>query len=377
MPQQHRSKIIAAIVAFLVIAWMASGIFNGEQPAETVTVADKQDKAAALDTVDSVQTRTLSTIERPETITVNGRTEAFRRSRLSSEISGQINQVMASDGAILNEGDIIATINVDDRAATVSSAENRVRQYEIEYTTAQKLLDRGFSTAVEVATKKAELESARAALNRARLDLNNTKIRAPFNGVLEERMVEEGDYVQLGTQIAEFIDLNPIKAVGFIAEQRIGAIALGQTGRVILPSGDAYDGKVSFISRTADPATRTFRIELTVDNPDLNIADGLTSKIILQGRTRRAHEISPSVLTLDDDGNVGVKYVIDGIVAFKPVNITSSDPQSILVTGLPDPVQLIIVGQDFVSAGDAVTTVDAASESFTAEEAEDILGAPP
>ena len=377
MPQQHRSKIIAAIVAFLVIAWMASGIFNGEQPAETVTVADKQDKAAALDTVDSVQTRTLSTIERPETITVNGRTEAFRRSRLSSEISGQINQVMASDGAILNEGDIIATINVDDRAATVSSAENRVRQYEIEYTTAQKLLDRGFSTAVEVATKKAELESARAALNRARLDLNNTKIRAPFNGVLEERMVEEGDYVQLGTQIAEFIDLNPIKAVGFIAEQRIGAIALGQTGRVILPSGDAYDGKVSFISRTADPATRTFRIELTVDNPDLNIADGLTSKIILQGRTRRAHEISPSVLTLDDDGNVGVKYEIDGIVAFKPVNITSSDPQSILVTGLPDPVQLIIVGQDFVSAGDAVTTVDAASESFTAEEAEDILGAPP
>ena len=367
MWQQHRSKIIAAGVALVVILWMASGGFTGDSdtdPANTSNseAAESMDENGALDQLDRVQVETLSAIAHPEQIQVSGRTAAARQSQISSEISGQVSEIMAQDGALLNAGDTIVTINIDDREAAVRSAENRVKQYEIEYRTAQRLLDRGFSTQVEVATKRAELESARATLNRAQLDLANTRVRAPFDGVLEQRMVEAGDYVQVGTQIAEFLDLDPIKVVGFVAEQRIGQVETGQEGRAILPNGAEHRGEISFVSRTADPSTRTFRVEMTVDNPDLKIADGLTARMVLDGPVRLAHRITPAVLTLNDVGSVGIKYVAQGKVAFQPVEITSSNPDAVWVTGLPDPVQVIVVGQDYVQVGQTVDAVEVNSD---------------
>lgn len=351
----RRSKIIAIVIAVLAVLWMLSGQFGSADddsaPASTTALDNGH---TSLDTVQTVEVQTIYAENRPRIITVNGRTEAFRTSRISSEISGQIDEILAENGAVLNQGDPIVSINVDDRAAAVRSAQNRVKQYEIEYTTAQNLLKRGFSTNVQVATKRAELESAKAALARARIDLENTKVRAPFNGILEQRTVEDGDYVQIGAQIGLFLDLNPMKVVGFVAEQRIDSVKIGQGARITLPNGNRYDGKVHFISRTADEATRTFRVEVTVDNPSLEIADGLTAEMQLQGDAHMAHRISPAVLTLGPNGEVGVKYVVNGIVEFMSINITTSDPQAIWVTGLPDPVDVIVTGQDFVNAGQSV-----------------------
>lgn len=365
-----QSKLIAAVIAVLAIIWMASGQFgSSEQPSED-TVQENAAASKSLDTVQTVEVQTLSAQDHPRMITVNGRTEAFRTSRISAEISGQIGEILAENGALLQQGDPIASINVDDRAAAVRSAQNRVKQFEIEYKTAQNLLERGFSTNVQVATKRAELESAKATLRRAEIDLENTKVRAPFDGVLERRMVEDGDYVQIGQEIALYLDLDPIKVVGFVAEQRIDNVKIGQDAQIATPNGNSYTGQVYFISRTADESTRTFRVEVTVDNPDLEIADGLTSEMQLEGGNQVAHKISPAVLTLGPEGDVGVKYVEDNTVQFMPVNITTSDPDAIWVTGLPDPVQLIVVGQDFVTPGQQVETkerTDSASAEMDAE----------
>ncbi len=375
-PNATRSKIIAAVIAVLAVIWMASGQFGGAQDnSETTESAPAASKS--LDSVQTVEIETVSAQSRPRMVRVNGRTEAFRTSRISAEISGQVDEILSENGAVLKQGDPIVSINVDDRAAAVRSAENRVKQFEIEYKTAQSLLERGFSTNVQVATKKAELESAKASLARARIDLNNTKVRAPFDGVLDRRTVEDGDYVQTGDQIGLFLDLDPMKVVGFVAEQRIDSVKIGQDAEVTLPNGNNYAGRVHFISRTADDATRTFRVEVTVDNPDLEIADGLTAEMHLQGAEQLAHRISPAILTLGTNGEVGVKYAVDNQVMFMPVNITTSDPDAIWVTGLPDPVQLIITGQDFVSVGQSVetrerTAMDAADKEMGAPVPNDI-----
>jgi multidrug efflux system membrane fusion protein len=98
--------------------------------------------------------------------------------------------------------------------------------------------------------------------------------------------------------------------------------------------------------------TRTFEVEITVPNPDLAIRDGQTAAILVSADGARAHRLSQSALTLNNDGKLGVRIVGDGnIVAFMPIELVRDDIDGIWVSGLPDTVDVIVVGQDFVTAG--------------------------
>ena len=349
-----KSTFLAIIIAVLAIAWMASGMMKDNAP--KTDTKDPQ-KTAKVKTLQSVQTEALYSESHQQKIRLSGRTEASKSTTISAEIQGKIKDFKAREGSVLKEGDLIASINTDDRYAALKSAQNRVKQREIQYKTAKNLIDKGYSTEVQVATQRAELESARAELRRAELELKNTKITAPFDGILEKRDVEKGDYVRVGDNIADFIGLDPIKVAAFVAEQRIQSIELGQMARAKLPNGNTHEGIVSFISRTADPTTRTFRVEIEIENTDLKIADGLTTEVTLFGGKDKLHKISPAILTLSEAGDVGVKYVDDqNIAQFMPVAITSSASDAVYVDGLPDPVNIITVGQDFVTVGQTVDT---------------------
>jgi multidrug efflux system membrane fusion protein len=237
-----KSYLIALGIAVVAGLWMASGTMDQNGDDQTETGKDVQPKATqSLNTVNTVQTRTLTAEKHTRKIIINGRTAASRTARISAEIQGQINDIRTDDGSRMKKGDVIATIKIDDRKVALESARNRVKQFELEYKTARNLVERGFSTEVQVATRKAELEDAKAALRRAEIALQNTKIRAPFDGILEQRNVEEGDYVQIGAEIALFIDLDPVYVVGFVAEQRIQDIETGQPGVAILPDGSRHE----------------------------------------------------------------------------------------------------------------------------------------
>lgn len=355
-----KSYIIALVIFVLAMLWMASGFIERNGTAET---ADPE-TSRSLSTVKEVQIQTLTAEDHLQHITVNGRTAASRTAHIAAEIAGQIEEILAEDGEQLERGEAIATIRVNDREAALESARNRVLQYELEFETARNLVSRGFSTEVQVATRRAELEEARANRRRAELDLENTKIRAPFGGILDQRMVESGDYVQTGDQVALFLDLDPIHVIGHVAEQRIHDINIGQPGAVTLPDGTRHQGHIRHISRIADDTTRTFQVELEIANPDLVIADGLTAEMRLEGQRRRAYRITPAILTLSSDGAIGIKYVDDQQrVRFKPVSVTASQSDAIWVTGLPDPVRVIVIGQDFVEEGQSVTAVEATTDA--------------
>jgi multidrug efflux system membrane fusion protein len=111
-------------------------------------------------------------------------------------------------------------------------------------------------------------------------------------------------------------------------------------------------GEVTFLSRSADPETRTFRVEIEVPNADLAIRDGQTAEIAIASAGVNAHLIPQSAMTLNDDGTLGVRMVDgDDIVAFAPVTIMRDTMQGVWVTGLPDTADVIVVGQEYVTAG--------------------------
>ena len=134
---------------------------------------------------------------------------------------------------------------------------------------------------------------------------------------------------------------------------------MGAQGRARLVSGARVDGTLRFIASVADPATRTFRIELQVDNPDGRIPDGVTAEIHVPLQRLSAHLVSPAILTLDDAGRLGVKTLTDeGLVGFSPVEVLETGPDGVWLDGLPPVVTFITVGQDFVQIGQKVRAVE-------------------
>ena len=205
---------------------------------------------------------------------------------------------------------------------------------------------------------EAALASARARLARIREDIDHTVVRAPFAGVLEERLAETGDFLDVGAPVAVVADLDPLVVSVHIVQQRIGEVTRGGSAEVRLPDGRTRTGRVRYIARTANEDTRTFRVEVTVPNAEGAIPAGLSAEVRIPVGEVQAHFVSPALLTLDDAGVLGIKSVDDdNRVGFHPVELVRAQPEGVWVSGLPETVRLITVGQGFAREGERVRPV--------------------
>ena len=212
---------------------------------------------------------------------------------------------------------------------------------------------------VVVAQLKAALESSKAAVARAKLALEKTKIVAPFDGIVETRTVEVGDLLNIGAVCASILDDSPMLLVGLVPEQDVGALATGArvTGRLL--SGEEVEGTVSYLARAADSISRSYRIEIEVDSRYENLREGVTVEILVNANEVIAHRIPSSSLTLDDTGKVGVKIIDrNNTVQFYNIEIIGDETNQldpgIWVTGLRDTVTLVTLGQEIVFPGQIV-----------------------
>ena len=183
---------------------------------------------------------------------------------------------------------------------------------------------------------------------------------APFGGILDSDTAETGSLLQPGSLCARIVQLNPIKVVGHLSDAEVDQVGIGNTASVRLTSGLERVGKVTYISRSADPDTRTFRMEIEVDNSDQAIRDGSAVEVFVTAEAEMAHLIPQSAMTLNDTGRLGVRLVVDGTARFNPVAIIRDTPEGSWVKGLPASAEVIVVGHEYVVDG---TPVTAARES--------------
>ena len=350
------SIIVAGVLAVGATAWILSGqIASDDRQAVANERAETKERATNLI---SVRIRPVQPRTQQWAVIVNGRTEESREVTIRAETAGPIVAISREVGSIVDPGDVIARQDVEDRNAKLAQAVALVRQREIEHRAAAKLAKKGFRSDTKLAEARTLLDAARAQAKSRRIDLSRTTIKAPFRGILEARYVEKGDFVKIGDNIAKIVDLDPLLAVGFVSERDIGSLKVGGRGRVTLIDGRFADGTVRFIAAVADPETRTFKVELEIPNPGHQIRSGLTGELNLPLNPVRAHLVSPSVLTLADDGRIGVRIVDDGnIVRFSPTEILADSPEGLLVSGLKDGQRLITVGHEYVKAGQKVRPV--------------------
>jgi multidrug efflux system membrane fusion protein len=293
-------------------------------------------------------------------IVLNGRTAPARRVELRAELAGRIVELPVERGGVVEAEEVIARIDRRDREAWLRRAEAMLLKAETDYAAAVKLRQKDFMAETELAAKRAALEEARATVERARLELTHTEIHAPFAGILDKRPVEIGDFLEMGDPVGTVLEQDPLLVVGDVAEVDAGGLRPGMPGRAALVTGERVAGRVRYVAREADPATRTFRVELEVPNPGNRLPAGTSAEIRLPLEPVPAHEVSAALLVLDDAGALGVRAVDEeSVVRFHAARIVRAGPQSVWLAGLPERLRLITVGQGFVAAGQRVTPVEA------------------
>ena len=329
-------------------------------------------------------------------VPLRGRTEAMRAVTVAAETAGRVISTPIRAGAYVETDSVLCQIDPGTRLtarqealaaldsararlpeaeAMLAGARAQLTAAEIDANAATRLSESGFasetraagaeavresalagiqSAEAAVAQARSGIRSAEAAVTRAEEEIARLTIKAPFAGYLESDTAELGSLLQPGSPCARIIQLDPIKLVGFVPEAQVDRVALGAEAGARLASGRNVIGEVSFVSRSADERTRTFRVEITVANPDVSIRDGQTADILIRTAGIPAHLLPASAMTLDDNGTLGLRLVTDGVVQFAPVRMLRDTANGVWLTGLPDLADVIVVGQEFVTDGVSV-----------------------
>jgi len=348
LKQSHLFAIGIAVV--VVLFFLVGGIVGMFGEKEKTVEAAPARVAEPL-----VQVRLIDEAQRPYVISIRGRTEANRTVIVRAETAGPVAATPAREGSFVGKGTVLCRISTDARQASLDQARALQRTRQLEKEASDRLAVQGYRSQTQVLQAQANLDGANAQVRQAEVLLDQVNIRAPFSGVFDRREAEVGTYLAPGGACGTMIQLDPLIIIGDVAERDVSGIRVGAMATATLISGEVLTGRVRLVARDADPATRTYRIEIEAPNPGGRSRSGLSAEVRITTGAGPAHLVPATALVLDSAGRQGVRYVIEGDrVAFAPVAVLEETPQGVWVSGLRGGARVIIAGQSYVSEGQKV-----------------------
>ncbi len=347
-PGASRSTWIAAVLVVAIVGWMGSGfLFPSEQEEDTATREAPQPVAVAV---------TQSMAEKvTQFYQAEGQALPDRDTLLRAETSGDVAEVLVEKGQDVSAGDVIARLDPATNDAETKRAAEALAQAQREFDIAEQLLARGVATQDRVVQARAALASAQAQVTAVEQAAEALTITAPFTGRIETLDLDVGEFVSAGVEVGRLVDITPLTVAIQVPQQSLTRLKVGQPATVRFITGEERDGTVAFVGTSAASETRTFLAEIEVANEDGAIPAGISAEVIIPTGDVTAHFLSPSIVSLDTSGALGVKTVDDGdVVAFFPIEVVKAQIDGIWVTGLPEAVDVITVGQGFVNTGETV-----------------------
>lgn len=358
---------VAAITVFIgTAAWVATGEFSSVGSAadeEAVTPAAAVEAQVAP--VRSVAVIDAPRIDHSRAIRVSGYTDADKRATLATRAAGIVEELPVTLGSRVEAGDLIVKLEAEGKEAAVATARQLLVQREAELAAAERLAQSGSLPKLQLDNSRSALASAKSQLEAAEAELSRNELRAPFAGVIDRIDVEFGSSVQSGAQVATILNLDPVLAKGEVSERDLVHIKPGNAAEVRLVSGQEVKGEVRHVSRDATPATRTYRVEVAIPNPEGTIPAGMTAEITLRAEAVEATVLPRSVVTLSMNGDLGIRAVdADNKVVFYPIDIVDDTPRGLVLGGIPAGVRIIVAGQELITEGDIVNPVEADQETI-------------
>jgi len=312
---------------------------------------------------------------------------------LSFRVSGYVVHLKsgkASDGRVraLEPGDLVTAGMVLGRLrrtefqATVDRARSAreeeqaaLTQAELDYGRVAKLWEQESITKPAYDASKARLDTARAKLGEAaaqvreaQVALDDTELRAPFDGVLLDRKVELGTLVPAGTTAFTVADLRVVKGRFNVPDSALGDFRLGQDLAVSVDAfpGRSFKGRVISRAASADPRVLSFQIEVSIANPELKLRSGMIAAVELAGTSEQTHQIQVPVDALVYDA-IHDRYLVYGIeqrtgstyareILVRPGPLSGSSV--LILSGLSPGQRVITSGANLLRPGDLVSEME-------------------
>ena len=347
----NKTTKTAILVLSALLLWMLTGIFQNSSNSNDINSL----KINTEETVIKVKAKKIKSELRQSNVLVQGRTESNRNVLVSSETNGIVREIFVKKGDFVKKDQILCKLSTDSRKAKLDEAKALMLQKKLEWDASKVLVEKGYRSQTKAAGSKAAYDASKALVIQMEEELENINIRSPFDGFFNDNLAEVGDFLSIGMPCGQVVDYNPILVIGQVSEQEIKKIKSDIQGYAVLSTGEKLNGLLSYVSKTADSKTRTFRIELEINNSNFDIKDGITAELFIPTKKVKAHLIPPSSLTLDSDGKIGVRHIgSNNEVIFSDVEIIGDEKELIWVSGLPEEITLITIGQEFVIEGQKV-----------------------
>lgn len=316
-----------------------------------------------------------------EIIPVTGVLSSPRDASLSAQTSGTIVSLL-DVGARVEQGDVVAKLDdrlikaaLEQAKASRLSAEAAVDLAKDLFKRQEPLYRDSIISAIEfegvrsrLSQSQALLAQMEAAVSGAQQQLENTLIRAPFTGAVEQRMAEKGEQVSPGMPVLRIVDTSSLKIQAGVPERYASDIRVGTNATVSLKAynGDMFDSKITVVGNVIDPQSRTFLIEVNVSNKGRNLKPEMIVDVLITRRVLKNQIVLPQTAIILDENGSSV-YTVDESGPNKVAKLVQVETgasyggQTVITSGLEAGIQVITVGQTMVSEGDLVEIVADAS----------------
>ena len=350
--------VVLVLITVLVL-WMAEGLLEQPEPLPETTRAEDFVAPQRV----RVEAPTYEMVS--QTIEITGKTAPNRIVRLRAATNGTVVALNAKEGNVVTKGQLLIRLTAAERNSRLTEAKALESQEQLQYASVKKLHQRALASQLELTQASARLQSAKAAVKAAREALADTRITAPFDGIITEQSIELGDFVTPGSPMLLLAEITPTLVEAALSERDLATLSNTEaTAAVTLATGENINGHLRYIAPQANPSSNTFAIEIALIT-DQSVRLGVTAQVVLTLNPTRALRLNSDQIELDANGGLIVKYVnTDNQVAASPVRIIHSTNQYmwVLPQALPANAGVIVAGSGFTQVGDRVEPIASTQE---------------
>lgn len=303
--KNHRRKKLHSPI-FLLLALLLSGCGSGAGK------DGKPDKAAEADPSIPVEVATATRQSVTASFTGTAGLEPENQAQVVAKASGVLLQLLVEEGDRVRAGQLLARLDDERQRLELARAEADLKRLENERRRSDDLFARKLVSGEAHDRARFDLETQKAVADLARLDLEYTRVVAPIDGVISERMVKVGNLIQLQQVLFRIDDFDPLLAVLNVPERELATIHPGQPVRMQVDAlpGQAFSGTVARVSPVVEAGTGTFRATAEFRDPAGRLKSGMFGRVSVIYDQRKDALVVPREALLEADGTAAV-YVLD------------------------------------------------------------------
>lgn len=291
-----------------------------------------------------------------------GEVEAKEYALISPEMGGRIEKIHVTKGQRVNKGQLLVSLNTDAIDKQIKGVKSGLELAANIFEKQNALWEQGIGSEIEYLTSKNTKENLESQLEALQAQKRMSQIRAPFQGVVNKIFPKEGEMAGPTFPVIEFVNLSKLTVKADISETHIDKIKTGQIVELSFSSLPEYKSKTPIIqvSKVIASASRTFEIEMEINNPGEKIKPNMVSTIHINDFSTNKAFVVPS-LVIRKDFTGSYVYVVNNknIVEKKYVSTgLSYDENSMITKGLNAGDKVIVKGFHLVSAGVPVNVVE-------------------